>query len=137
MTESKKLVMIFRNSAGKNVSISIDDPKDDLTEEQIKTAMELIVEKNVFKKNDYAFVEAVEAKIVTTDTTEYDLVLQECSFMEIIETLIANVGFPVAVSIYLLIRLEGKLETLTASINELSNNIINLKVTKQQTELVA
>ena len=137
MTESKKLVMIFRNSAGKNVSISIDDPKDDLTEEQIKTAMELIVEKNVFKKNDYAFVEAVEAKIVTTDTTEYDLVLQECSFMEIIETLIANVGFPVAVSIYLLIRLEGKLETLTASINELSNNIINLKVTKQQTEVVA
>ena len=75
MDENKKLVMIFRNSAGKNVSISIDDPKDDLTEEQIKTAMELIVEKNVFKKNDYAFVEAVEAKIVTTDTTEYDLVL--------------------------------------------------------------
>ncbi|MBU5335475.1 YvrJ family protein [Intestinibacter bartlettii] len=47
--------------------------------------------------------------------------------MEIIETLIANVGFPVAVSIYLLIRLEGKLETLTDSINELSNNIINMK----------
>ena len=41
--------------------------------------------------------------------------------MEIIETLIANVGFPVAVSIYLLIRLESKL----------SNNIINLKATKQ------
>ena len=47
--------------------------------------------------------------------------------MEIIETLIANVGFPVAVSIYLLIRLESKLETLTDSINELSNNIINMK----------
>ncbi|WP_455542925.1 YvrJ family protein [Intestinibacter sp.] len=43
-----------------------------------------------------------------------------------IETLIANVGFPVAVSIYLLIRLESKLETLTSSINELSTNIINL-----------
>ena len=51
--------------------------------------------------------------------------------MEIIETLIANVGFPVAVSIYLLIRLESKLETLTDSINKLSNNIINLKATKQ------
>ena len=34
-----------------------------------------ILEKNIFKKNDYAFVEAVETKIVTTDTTEYDLVL--------------------------------------------------------------
>lgn len=75
MDENKKLVMIFRNSAGKNVTISIDDPKDDLTEEQIKTAMELIVEKNVFKKNDYALVEAVEAQIVTTQTTGDDLVL--------------------------------------------------------------
>ena len=75
MTETKKLVMVFKNSVGKNVSISIDDPKDNITETEIKTTMELIVEKNIFKKNDYAFVEAVEAKIVTNDTTEYDLVL--------------------------------------------------------------
>ena len=75
MTETKKLVMVFKNSVGKNVSITIDDPKDNITETEIKTTMELIVEKNIFKKNDYAFVEAVEAKIVTTDTTEYDLVL--------------------------------------------------------------
>ena len=75
MTETKKLVMVFKNSVGKNVSISIDDPKDNITETEIKTTMELIVEKNIFKKNDYAFDEAVEAKIVTTDTTEYDLVL--------------------------------------------------------------
>ncbi|WP_195928819.1 DUF2922 domain-containing protein [Clostridium sp. 1001270J_160509_D11] len=75
MTETKKLVMVFKNSVGKNVSISIDDPKDNITETEIKTTMELIVEKNIFKKNDYAFVEAVKAKIVTTDTTEYDLVL--------------------------------------------------------------
>ncbi|MDO4504201.1 MAG: YvrJ family protein [Clostridia bacterium] len=47
--------------------------------------------------------------------------------MEVIETLIANVGFPVAVSIYLLVRLESKLESLTTSINELSKNIIDLK----------
>lgn len=47
--------------------------------------------------------------------------------MEMIETLIANVGFPVAVSIYLLIRIETKLENLTISINELSKNILNLK----------
>ncbi len=47
--------------------------------------------------------------------------------MEVIETLIANVGFPVAVSVYLLIRLESKLENLTSSINELTKNIINLK----------
>ncbi|WP_455544079.1 YvrJ family protein [Intestinibacter sp.] len=46
--------------------------------------------------------------------------------MEVLETLIANVGFPVEVSVYLLIRLESKLETLTHSINELSKNISNI-----------
>ena len=75
MDENKKLVMIFKNSADKKVTISIEDPKDDLTEEQIKSAMDTIVAKNVFKKNDYALVEAVEAQIVTTQTTDYDLVL--------------------------------------------------------------
>lgn len=75
MDENKKLVMIFKNSADKKVTISIEDPKDDLTEAQIKSAMDTIVAKNVFKKNDYALVEAVEAQIVTTQTTDYDLVL--------------------------------------------------------------
>ncbi|MEE0617633.1 MAG: YvrJ family protein [Intestinibacter bartlettii] len=46
--------------------------------------------------------------------------------MEVFETLIANVGFPVAVSVYLLIRLEGKLENLTNSINELSKNLTTI-----------
>ena len=75
MDENKKLVMIFKNSADKKVTISIEDPKDDLTQEQIKNAMDIIVAKNVFKKNDYALVEAVEAQIVTTQTTDYDLIL--------------------------------------------------------------
>lgn len=47
--------------------------------------------------------------------------------MDIWESLIANVGFPVAISVYLLVRIEGKLENLTVSITELSHNIVNLK----------
>lgn len=38
--------------------------------------------------------------------------------------LIGNFGFPVAVSMYLLVRLEGKLETLTESIHSLSEALI-------------
>lgn len=121
----KKLVMSFRNSVGKEITITVEDPKDTLTEAEIKAAMDIIVEKNIFRKNNYEFVEAVSAKIVSTDITEYDLVLQGV-FMEVFETLIANVGFPVAVSIYLLIRLEGKLENLTNSINELSKNLTTI-----------
>lgn len=44
-----------------------------------------------------------------------------------IQSLIANVGFPIAISMYLLIRIEGKLSQLTDSINELSKNIISMK----------
>ncbi|MGL6105781.1 YvrJ family protein [Romboutsia sp.] len=44
-----------------------------------------------------------------------------------IANLVTNVGFPIALSMYLLVRIEGKLSSLTDSINELSKNIINLK----------
>lgn len=73
--EEKKLVMIFKNELGKQVTISVKDPKDDLTEAQIKAAMDLIVEKNIFRRNDLSIAEAVEARIVNTQTTEYDLII--------------------------------------------------------------
>ena len=44
-----------------------------------------------------------------------------------IQTLIANVGFPIVISMYLLIRIEGKLQVLSDSINELSKNINVMK----------
>lgn len=37
--------------------------------------------------------------------------------------LIGNLGFPIAVSIYLLVRVESKMENLTFSINNLSGAI--------------
>lgn len=43
--------------------------------------------------------------------------------MEEIVTLVGNVGFPIAISMYLLVRIEGKIEHLTNSINLLSKVI--------------
>lgn len=40
---------------------------------------------------------------------------------------ISNIGFPMAISLYLLIRIEGKLENLTLSINDLSQTIKSIK----------
>ena len=40
---------------------------------------------------------------------------------------IANLGFPIAVSIYLLVRIEGKLENLSLSIHELARVIASIK----------
>lgn len=46
--------------------------------------------------------------------------------MEEFINMIANVGFPIAVAAYLLIRVEGKLGQLTSAINELREAIIML-----------
>lgn len=47
--------------------------------------------------------------------------------MENLYDQIANVGFPIAVATYLLVRVEGKLNLLTESINELTKSIMNIK----------
>ncbi|KXG78371.1 MAG: hypothetical protein PWP45_1329 [Tepidanaerobacteraceae bacterium] len=50
--------------------------------------------------------------------------------MEELIAQVANVGFPIVVSIYLLVRIESKMESLTVSIHELSKVIEGLKVPK-------
>ena len=44
-----------------------------------------------------------------------------------IQTIITSVGFPIALSFYLLIRFEEKLQKLTDRINELSKNILSMR----------
>ncbi len=43
--------------------------------------------------------------------------------MEGIYTSIANLGFPIVISVYLLVRIEGKLDNLSQSINDLAKAI--------------
>jgi len=47
--------------------------------------------------------------------------------MEEVINQVANFGFPIVISIYLLVRIEGKLNQLTESINELSKVIAGIK----------
>lgn len=47
--------------------------------------------------------------------------------MDTIMNQIANFGFPIVLSIYLLVRVEGRLEKLTDSIYELSRTIEGFK----------
>ncbi|WP_373600484.1 DUF2922 domain-containing protein [Paraclostridium bifermentans] len=75
METKRRLVMSFKSDLDKTVSISVDDPRENLTEAEIKVVMDMIVEKNIFAPNGADIVQTVEAKIVVTDTTEYDLVV--------------------------------------------------------------
>ncbi len=75
MEQTKKLVMTFKTTDDKKVSLSVDNPREDITESEIKDAMDLVVSKNIFAPNGADIVSAVEAKVVVTDTTAYDLEL--------------------------------------------------------------
>ena len=57
------------------ISLVVDDPRDDISESGIKAAMDLVISKNIFAPNGDDIVQAVDAKVVVTDTTPYDLVL--------------------------------------------------------------
>ena len=70
-----KLLMSFLTSSGKKVSLFVTDPRDDIKESEIKAVMDLIIEKNIFEPNWEDIVSAKEAKIVQTETTEFDLVV--------------------------------------------------------------
>lgn len=72
---SKRLIMTFKTTDDKSVSLSIDDPSEDITEEEIKTAMDLVVSKNIFAPGGSDIFKSVSAKVVVTDTTGYDLVI--------------------------------------------------------------
>lgn len=70
-----KLLMTFITQFGRTVSLFVTDPREDITEAEIKAVMDLIVEKNIFAPNGEDIVAAKEAKIVQTETKEFDLVV--------------------------------------------------------------
>ena len=70
---TKKLVMTFKTDYDRNVSISVDNPKSNLQESAIKTAMQTIVTQNIFAPAGEQLVSLVEAKIVVTNTDEYEI----------------------------------------------------------------
>lgn len=74
METKTKLLMTFKDSGGKRVSLAVDAPRADISEEEIRDTMALIVEKDIFSPGGEKLETMVEAKIVATDTTEYDLI---------------------------------------------------------------
>lgn len=64
---TKTLEMVFRNQDGKEVTVRIADPKDDLTKAQVDPVMQDIIAKNVFTTNGGDLVQIVDARIRTGD----------------------------------------------------------------------
>lgn len=67
---AKTLQMVFQNQVGKNITISVPEVKDNVTEAEIKTLMQLIVAKNIFESTGGDLITLMEANIVSRDVQE-------------------------------------------------------------------
>ncbi|MDF2635283.1 MAG: hypothetical protein K0R78_2157 [Pelosinus sp.] len=65
---TKTLEMVFRSEGGKDVTLSIADPKENLTLAEVRTVMEDIIAKQVFESKTGNLSQIVEARINSKDT---------------------------------------------------------------------
>ena len=65
MTSDTDLDLIFRNAAGKKVTLNIEEPKEGVTKAEIDAAMQVVVENNIFNTSGGDIVEAVEGYLNT------------------------------------------------------------------------
>ena len=72
-TTSQTLRMVFRNQAGRNVTISLDNPRDDLTAAEVQGVMDLVIAKNVFTSTGGDLVAVQDIRIIDSTTNDlYD-----------------------------------------------------------------
>lgn len=69
---NKNLEMIFKNVAGKTTRLSVQDPKDDLTSEEVQAVMDNIIAKNLFSTTGGDIQEAVGARIIIREVVELE-----------------------------------------------------------------
>jgi len=65
---TKTLEMVFRTGAGNEASITLTDPKDELTLAEAQAAMQVIIDKNIFAVKGSQLVDIVEARILSRET---------------------------------------------------------------------
>ena len=68
--EKSKLEMEFKDEMGKKFTISIDDPREDLTEMEVRAAMNEIVNRNIFFTAAGDVVATEGARFITTTIEE-------------------------------------------------------------------
>lgn len=71
--DERTLYMTFKNTLGNSCTLSLDDPREDITEQEVIDFMNLVITKNVFAPKGYDMTTAVGAKVVNKNTVEFDL----------------------------------------------------------------
>lgn len=67
------LALTFKTSQDAKVTLTIDNAKNDLTDEQVASIMDTIIEQNVFLTSKGNFIEKVSAVLTERKNTSYNL----------------------------------------------------------------
>lgn len=67
---AKVLEMLFDTAAGKKFTISVDEPREDLTGEEVDSGMQALLTTNAFYADGANLVSAYQARIVERNVTE-------------------------------------------------------------------
>lgn len=67
------LMLKFANDFDETMQLRVDNIKNDLTDEVVKTAVSNIADSNVLQGKISTMNKAIEAKIVKTTYTEFDI----------------------------------------------------------------
>lgn len=70
MEETKTLQMVFRNKGNGRVTISVLDPRDDLTQAQVEEAMNNIVAANIIDSKGGILEGIISARIINRQVTD-------------------------------------------------------------------
>lgn len=67
---AKVLEMLFDTAAGKRFTISVDEPREDLTGVEVDSGMQALLTSNAFYVDGANLVSAYQARIVERNVTE-------------------------------------------------------------------
>ena len=74
-TTNKDLTIYFQRADGKEFKITIPDYKEGITDAEIKTGAQAIVDQGAFEPDGFALAKVVSA--VKVDTTKTDVAIEE------------------------------------------------------------
>lgn len=67
------LELQFESTDGKSFTISVDSPKPDLTVGQVYTAMQTIVQQDIFHKDGFNVTSIKGARIVERNVSDFEI----------------------------------------------------------------
>jgi len=67
---TRRLELVFQNAAGRRTVLTVQEPRPDITADEVKAAMELIVARDVFTSPGGDLVAVVGARLVSRETVD-------------------------------------------------------------------